>query len=198
MSYNIDTIEVVSGALTLTEEAREAALAAIADRPEGNFLDYATLPRVRWCGDWSGHTLPELKRALTYTRGTADLALIWEGGDSVSGIRVVEGAVTEHKASVVLGDAEGETLSPSHAAGPLVDFLAYTGWRMSAVAWGGPGRTSPEGWRSLPPGAKDEWRKRVTEMGVEAALESAGLTRRTAEALAVGWRERESRVGGEG
>lgn len=63
-----------------------------------------TLDGLQWCGSGSGHTFEEFKTALRSVRGRADLLLVWEGGDSMTGLRVEDGRVTEHDVLVSLGE----------------------------------------------------------------------------------------------
>jgi hypothetical protein len=60
--------------------------------------------KLRWSGDWSGHSLDIFKKILTRMKGKADLVLIWERGDSVSGWRVCNGVITEHDVRYILED----------------------------------------------------------------------------------------------
>lgn len=64
--------------------------------------------RIDWQGEGSGHTFDMLLAALKFFRGSADLVLCWEGGDSFSGLRVKDGRVTQHEVIMTLG-AESES-----------------------------------------------------------------------------------------
>jgi hypothetical protein len=57
---------------------------------------------VEWCGEGANNT-DDFHAALSYTQGLADLLIIWEGGDSISGLRVNDGEVTEHDVVMSLG-----------------------------------------------------------------------------------------------
>lgn len=57
-----------------------------------------------WNGEFSGNTYPRLIEALSKTMGEAELLVTWESGDSVDGIRVVDGNVTRHRIVQALGD----------------------------------------------------------------------------------------------
>lgn len=114
MSYNIDHVIVLTS--SNFRVPREVVLAwkddmDLLDRfPEINFLDYIgkNVPDADgyvsmlnhagsfwFSGEGSGRAEDILiEKILPRTRGTADLALVWEGGDSISGLRVGDGHVT--------------------------------------------------------------------------------------------------------
>lgn len=112
MSYNIDHVEV----LVLDASMRTDDLVRLRDddnRPEGCFLDemdpgdradvMVALPNLWWYGERSGTSYDELiKIVLPATRGTIEAVMFWEGGDGVSGVRCVDGVVTECDVSYVL------------------------------------------------------------------------------------------------
>lgn len=110
MSYNIDNIDV-TGTLICTQEGKDEFLK---DCPEGfeecSFKKVKDLPGFfkvivsDWIHDGSGYGYDRLKECLKLTTGEADLILIWEGGDTVGGLRVKNGKVTEHKVIQALGD----------------------------------------------------------------------------------------------
>jgi hypothetical protein len=58
-----------------------------------------------WCGDGSGYNtyLVLRDKVLPAFRGSADLIITYERGDSFSGLRVVDGQVTEHDVVRTLG-----------------------------------------------------------------------------------------------
>lgn len=113
MSYNVDTIDVVAGELTITKMNLMRAQSAVPqeDRPEVCWLDetevdwrsYRTPVRLTWEGEGSGPTWLAFKRSLLFTSGQADLVVCWEGGDSYTGLRVNNGLVTEHEVIHTLG-----------------------------------------------------------------------------------------------
>ena len=110
MSYNIDSVAYISGCLEISEADFAAAKANIIedDRPESCFLNYGG-PGIMsdiglWSGEGSGHAWTTFKRALKFTTGKAELLVCWAGGDSVSGLRVRDGVVTEHKVVHSLGE----------------------------------------------------------------------------------------------
>ena len=106
MSYNIDSVTIVSGELRIDPlklyEARKV-VHALADRmgavPECAWIDQHTdcdKPiDADWHGEWSGSTLPAWIKSLEYTTGTAEIVLCWEGGDSFTGYIVDNGIVTK-------------------------------------------------------------------------------------------------------
>ena len=55
-------------------------------------------------GEFSGNSEDALLAALQKTKGSAELLLTWEGGDSFTGLRVVDGKVTKHDIRFSLGD----------------------------------------------------------------------------------------------
>lgn len=110
MSYNIDSIDYLGDARLIISAAVLARLAkeSCADSPESSFLDdpdcwresvdlpgFVVLERLWWHGEGSGHGFDALKAALGHTLGSADLLLVWEGGDSQTGLRIVNGVVRE-------------------------------------------------------------------------------------------------------
>lgn len=104
MSYNIDTCSYVTGQLEIRRSIVRDFYAKHEDElAEDTFIEeldaegdgFVAITRPAWCGGFSGRSLGLLKRALSLTRGTADLALVWEGGDSITGLRVVDGMVQE-------------------------------------------------------------------------------------------------------
>lgn len=113
MSYNIDTSVTLSGSLRILT-IHVAGIQHL-DIPEDCFaadLDpYSLEPDqeiddVNWRGEGSGHSFRDVLIAeiLPLTTGSADVIFTWEGGDSFSGLRIVDGVVTEHKVVMALGD----------------------------------------------------------------------------------------------
>jgi len=60
--------------------------------------------KLRWRCSGSGSTYDTFKYCLSQMEGEADLVVIWEGGDSVYGLRVRNGQVSEHKVGYILLD----------------------------------------------------------------------------------------------
>lgn len=119
MSYNIDHVEYLKGKLMITRENLAAAREAVKeDKPETNFLDDALeqfdvaggpddaveIENPWWNGECSGVFSDNFEKALSFTKGTADLIVTWEGGDSVNGLRVEDGKVTQKKVRRQLED----------------------------------------------------------------------------------------------
>ncbi len=117
MSYNVDTIDYISGKLYIERgKALVLSLEHKDDVPEGNLFDALDLDhtkdqkeklpieRVRWCSEGSGSSFDTFKEILKATTGDADLLVVWEGGDSITGLRVRNGKVEEAKVKHVLED----------------------------------------------------------------------------------------------
>jgi hypothetical protein len=112
MSTNVDSVEYLSGELTISEEGR----AWLAKADEGE-LDEDWYPEigptayddgtvdVAWSGEGSGNAVSYgvLKKFFAFTHGTAEFVFTWEGGDFFTGYRVVDGVVTEHEVEMKLG-----------------------------------------------------------------------------------------------
>jgi hypothetical protein len=115
LSYNIDTHVLVSGNLTLTGAQIRAFLEEGDRLPEDcHLLDFDAEDldpektydfEPSWRASGSGWSYEDvlLKKVLPATRGSADIIYTWEGGDSFTGIRVVDGVVTRHEVEMVLG-----------------------------------------------------------------------------------------------
>lgn len=131
MSYNVDSARVLKGQLWISREGREWVDGDVEgdteatlpentpewECPQGNYTaeeqalverGYAKIPNGKfwWSGSWSGNAVHEgtWKKFLSFTLGSADILLTWEGGDCFSGYRVVDGVTTEHEVVMVLGD----------------------------------------------------------------------------------------------
>ena len=120
MSYNISTIEYIGpGRLTITATDLGRAMIELQGKtPEGCFVDdtmklrplspdVLEVTRIDWCGE-GANKVEDLRTALSHTQGLADLLLIWEGGDSMTGLRVNDGEVTAHDVDIRLGDEAAE------------------------------------------------------------------------------------------
>jgi len=84
--------------------------------PEDSFLNTSqhllsdkrgryTIRDIGWTGD-NADWLEHLATALSFTTGSADLLLVWEGARAAqpfTGLRVVDGAVTMHQVVISLG-----------------------------------------------------------------------------------------------
>ena len=124
MSTQITTIKYIGqGRLTITAEAIGLARMKLLAKgfgprliPEESFLHTSeklisdkhggyTIGDVGWTGanaDWLEH----LATALSFTRGSADMLLVWEGARAMqpfTELRVVDGVVTMHQVEMSLG-----------------------------------------------------------------------------------------------
>ena len=117
MSYNIDTIDILSGSLKCSHRKARQFAQTIDYVPEmfGDYLDSAahykntdgTLRTVPWTGSCSGWAEPDLPRFLVECcTGNAELQLVWEGGDSITYMIVEDGAVYIASETVVLSKGE--------------------------------------------------------------------------------------------
>ena len=128
MSYNVDSASVLEGQLWISREGQEwlsgdtceDSLPEVTpewESPQPNYTaeeqalverGYAKIPNCKlwWHGGGSGNAVHEgtWEKFLRYTVGSADILLTWEGGDSFSGYRVVDGVVTEHEVVMALGE----------------------------------------------------------------------------------------------
>lgn len=110
MSYNIDNVVYQKGCAPLRIVRGVAARFKATHKeslPETNFLDRiadagdednddaCVINQPWWQGAGSGHSGETLIKVLRLTTGAANLILTWEGGDSVSGLIVKDGVVTE-------------------------------------------------------------------------------------------------------
>ena len=121
MAYNIGYVEYIGeGRLRINAEKRHKLCKSFGkDIATQNFLDdddyveeVEELPgrteellitKPLWVGTGSGSTVENFYKALAETHGSADLLLTWAEGDSYTGLRVVDGKVTEHEVVFTLG-----------------------------------------------------------------------------------------------
>lgn len=131
MSYNIDNAAIIANVgfrITAKNARKVIRTLARGDRPEGSIVDHlqrdiarrekeldddlpgeAELPinELWWYGEGSGNTYDTLLgEVLPLTLGRADIIFTWEGGDSFSGVRVIDGKVERRKVVQALGDLE--------------------------------------------------------------------------------------------
>jgi len=119
MSYNVDSTDILSGALTmkagkiLVWRARRDELPEICpldDLPSDEALRQhldadVPLSTFWWAGQFSGSSYQDvLGEFVADTQGAADILFTWESGDSFSGIRIKDGKFAEHKVVMALGD----------------------------------------------------------------------------------------------
>lgn len=118
MSYNIDSVTIVhasgfgipSGRLAELvlrhgEDAPESSILCLEWLEEGGAVEEAGVvcPRCFWWhGEGSGGE-DLLREVLAAFDGEADLVLIWEGGDSLSGLRLRDHVVARHEVVLSLG-----------------------------------------------------------------------------------------------
>lgn len=104
MSYNANSCRIIDGELTMDPVKAAALLVKFKGKlPDNNFLEkhaklgpeIEPLTNAAWSGEGSGYSWNEYREALSATQGAADIVVIWESGDSVSGLRVRNGTVTE-------------------------------------------------------------------------------------------------------
>lgn len=108
MSYNVDRVEILE---SKRFRIKKSVLLAYEDRdddlPESNFVwaalsaskntdagEDVLLETLEWTGVGSGHSWDLFLEILEKTEGFADIVTTWEGGDSVTGLRVRNGQVT--------------------------------------------------------------------------------------------------------
>jgi len=124
VSYNVDHVEIVASNRFCIPRDSIAILRKLVtddDLPEICFLDEIDDERffsedteeilhpkhLSWCGSGSGWSVKTLETLLSHFSGSVDLVLTWEGGDSFSGLRLVDGKVTRHDVLMSLGSERG-------------------------------------------------------------------------------------------
>jgi hypothetical protein len=66
---------------------------------------YISITEMSWCGEYSGNSYDLfIERVLPKIEGKMELFIIWEGGESIEGLRVENGNVTEHEVKFSLLD----------------------------------------------------------------------------------------------
>lgn len=111
MSYNVDSVEYLDGKLFIDRTKAQELLATL-ELPESHMLDSldfrAQSDRLEikhpwWGGSGSGHFYDtSLLELLRNTTGSADLLFVWEGGDSMTALRVENGKVTKMNPKITL------------------------------------------------------------------------------------------------
>jgi hypothetical protein len=123
MSYNITAIDILKSEGLAIPRTLWRALAlptngTTVDAPENSFLNPSWpqsadvedvrgilfVKRLPWCGECSGMYWELFKELLAQFLGSADLVVTWEGGDSRTGVRLLNGKVTFHLVKLALGD----------------------------------------------------------------------------------------------
>jgi hypothetical protein len=113
MSYNIDSIHIVKGGLRCDRGTFEGLKAEFEDNLpeccflhgefEGDVLEFTEGSTFEFCGSGSGRQEKVLSDILRSLEGSADLVLVWEGGDSFTGLRkTLFGTVEEMEVRFVL------------------------------------------------------------------------------------------------
>ncbi len=70
-----------------------------------NEQGYISITEMSWCGEYSGNSYDLfIERVLPKIEGKMELFIIWEGGESIEGLRVENGNVTEHEVKFSLLD----------------------------------------------------------------------------------------------
>jgi len=120
MSYNIDSTTVLKcdAWMFASDVARMLAehegnlpgscfLFEMADKSPDAEGRIPVDPRFWWSSEWSGNSYHNVLLPLVAPtiRGTVEVIFTWEGGDSHSGFRIVDGIVTEPKVKMTLEDA---------------------------------------------------------------------------------------------
>ncbi len=111
MSYNISSIRILkSENFGITEEAFADVNRVQAPeswpRTVAELQQRLATGRFPWCGEASGYWSDVLTLfVLPKFTGSAELLLIWEGGDDLQGARITNGVVTMHKVETTLTEA---------------------------------------------------------------------------------------------
>ncbi len=65
------------------------------------------LTKLNWCHSWSGMSFDVLINNIApMIKGNAEVVFIWEGGDSISGLKINDGIVTKCDVEFVLREKE--------------------------------------------------------------------------------------------
>lgn len=115
MSYNVNRSFYLNGQLTIkVRDVLDLKRKYQEVLAENNLLDYLetdlhrnlgsdiVIENPSWCGDFSGWCYSTFIAILSHTKGKADICLVWEGGDSITGLRVEDGLVTKCKVVMAL------------------------------------------------------------------------------------------------
>ncbi len=116
MSYNITTSDYLSGQLSISEDNLIKARRTFKDKlPECNFIEELdqgepingvyVIKNFWWYGEGSGYATGEcLEKILAMTTGTAEIILTWEGGDSITGLKVMDGVTAKQRVKQIFED----------------------------------------------------------------------------------------------
>jgi hypothetical protein len=115
MSYNIDNITVLSFDKARISKDDVERFAESDELPESSFFEelkradkdgYCAIDprRFWWSGEGSGRIWKEvfIDKIAPKIMGKIEAVVFWEGGDSVSGLRIVDGKVTEPEVVMTL------------------------------------------------------------------------------------------------
>lgn len=115
MSYNIDNVDAtLTDAKILFKTLKSLNKKYESDLPERNFIEelldeepdsegYVKIKDITWCATGSGRTYDVLtEKILPKTKGKMELIFTWEGGESISGLLVEDGKVTECNVEMTL------------------------------------------------------------------------------------------------
>ncbi len=119
MSYNITDVKTIKiDACMVQSDLLRLYRAHKTRLPEGNFLtehkrneavtvdgeSLIKLSNFWWCGEGSGYAYELLFETIApQVRGLVEVVFVWEGGDSLGGLRIKNGKVTEHEVLLCLG-----------------------------------------------------------------------------------------------
>jgi hypothetical protein len=123
VSYDATAIDIVASEgfaipRTLWRDLALGEHSYLERAPEGSFLSpqwpssggcqeihgILFVKRIDWTGEGSGYSWDLFEELLTKFIGGADLIVTWEGGDSLSGLRLLNGKVTKHCVIRALGE----------------------------------------------------------------------------------------------
>ncbi len=123
MSYNVDDFKVLSGQLSIrAADVRKLRKGYKANGPcNETFVDdlfeiidgeddapqiiEIEMSEFRWTGEGSGSSWDYFTDSVVpMLRGSADVVVVWEGGDSVTGLRIQDGKATDMGVKMTLVD----------------------------------------------------------------------------------------------
>jgi hypothetical protein len=107
VSYNIDSIlTIYQSGFGFGPTYDELAAKHQRDAPTLSVFDnnWNVTQPFWWNGERSGSSFEALLEVLASFEGEIDLVLIWEGGDSIDGLRLRNHKVTRHRVLCSLGE----------------------------------------------------------------------------------------------
>ncbi len=114
MSHDITAIRVIRTNLRISKKNYRRALGVrrpeanpLTTISEGDFVDGFAKVEMDWVGEGAGNRFHDgsFDAFVRYLEGEAELVLVWEGGDSFSGIRICDGVATRSEVQFSLVDA---------------------------------------------------------------------------------------------